>query len=47
LNGEPFKKVEDLTLIFGKRKKEALELLNQGYSKTEILKKTKCTGLPL
>lgn len=36
-------KVEDLTLIFGKRKKEALELLNQGYSKTEILKKTKCT----
>lgn len=36
-------KVEDLTLIFGKKKKEALELLNQGYSKTEILKKTKCT----
>lgn len=36
-------KVEDLTLIFGKRKKEALELLNQGYSKTDILKKTKCT----
>jgi|SRR5690554_128879 len=36
-------KVEDLTLIFGKRKKEALELLNKGYSKTDILKKTKCT----
>jgi len=36
-------KVEDLTLIFGKRKKEALELLNQGHSKTDILKKTKCT----
>ncbi len=36
-------KVEDLTLIFGKRKKEALELLNNGYSKAEILKKTKCT----
>jgi glycine betaine/proline transport system ATP-binding protein len=36
-------KVEDLTLIFGKRKKEALKLLNQGYTKTEILKKTKCT----
>src|SRR6056297_835635 len=36
-------KVEDLTLIFGKKKKEALKLLNQGYSKTEILKKTKCT----
>lgn len=36
-------KVEDLTLIFGKRKKEALELLNQGYSKPDILKKTKCT----
>ena len=36
-------KVEELTLIFGKKKKEALELLNQGYSKTDILKKTKCT----
>ena len=36
-------KIEDLTLIFGKRKKEALELLNQGYSKTDILKETKCT----
>ncbi len=36
-------KVEDLTLIFGKRKKEALELLNKGYSKADILKKTKCT----
>lgn len=36
-------KVEDLTLIFGKRKKEAMDLLNKGFSKTEILKKTKCT----
>ncbi len=36
-------KVEDLTLIFGKRKQEALALLDQGYSKNEILKKTKCT----
>ncbi len=33
-------KVEDLTLIFGKQKKEALKLLNQGLSKTEILEKT-------
>ena len=35
--------VEDLTLIFGKRKKEALEMLNKGVSKEEILEKTKCT----
>ena len=35
--------VEDLTLIFGKRKKEALAMLNQGVSKEEILRKTKCT----
>ncbi len=36
-------KVEDLTLIFGKRKKEALKLLKEGVSKDEILKRTKCT----
>jgi len=36
-------KVEDLTLIFGKKKDEALKLLNEGASKSEILKKTKCT----
>ena len=36
-------KVEDLTLIFGQRKKEALAMLEQGASKEEILKKTKCT----
>ncbi len=36
-------KVEDLTLIFGKRKKEALALLEKGLSKDEILSKTKCT----
>ena len=36
-------RVEDLTLIFGKRKKEALEMLNKGISKEEILRKTKCT----
>ncbi len=35
--------VEDLTLIFGKRKQEALKLLQQGVSKEEILKRTKCT----
>lgn len=35
-------KVEDLSLIFGKRKEEALVLLKQGKSKTEILKTTKC-----
>ena len=35
--------VEDLTLIFGKRKKDALAMLNKGVSKEEILKKTKCT----
>ena len=36
-------KVEDLTLIFGKRSHEALSLLEKGVSKDEILKKTKCT----
>ncbi len=36
-------KVENLTLIFGKRKKEALAMLENGASKSEILKKTKCT----
>ena len=36
-------RVEDLTLIFGKKKQEALELLKEGVSKEEVLKKTKCT----
>jgi len=36
-------KVEDLTLIFGKKKQEALALLKKGVSKNEILKRTKCT----
>jgi len=36
-------RVENLTLIFGKRKHEALKLLQKGISKEEILKKTKCT----
>lgn len=35
-------RVEDLTLIFGKRKKEAIAMLKQGASKAEILEKTKC-----
>ena len=36
-------KIEDLTLIFGKEKEEALSLLKQGKSKAEILKETGCT----
>ena len=36
-------RVEDLSVIFGKRKKEALEMLDRGVSKSEILAKTKCT----
>ncbi|CUS06826.1 unnamed protein product [Tuber aestivum] len=36
-------KIEDLTLIFGKEKEEALALLKQGKTKAEILKKTGCT----
>ncbi len=36
-------KVEDLTLIFGNNKSEALKLLDQGLSKNDILAKTKCT----
>ncbi len=36
-------KVENLSLIFGKRKQEALKMLKQGKQKDEILEKTKCT----
>lgn len=36
----PVIKVEHLTKIFGKRPKEALKLLEEGYSKEEILKET-------
>ena len=36
-------KIEDLTLIFGKEKQEALSLLKQGKTKAEILKETGCT----
>jgi len=35
--------VEDLTLIFGKEKEQALTLLKQGKSKATILKETGCT----
>ncbi|QNK64652.1 glycine betaine/L-proline ABC transporter ATP-binding protein [Pedobacter sp. PAMC26386] len=35
--------IEDLTLIFGKEKEEALKLLKQGKSKAAILKETGCT----
>ncbi|SDL41870.1 quaternary amine ABC transporter ATP-binding protein [Pedobacter antarcticus] len=36
-------KIEDLTLIFGKEKEEALSLLKKGSTKAEILKETGCT----
>jgi len=36
-------KVEDLSVIFGKRSKEAQDLLKQGKSKVEILNETGCT----
>jgi glycine betaine/proline transport system ATP-binding protein len=36
-------KIEDLTLIFGKEKEEALSLLKEGRSKAEILEQTGCT----
>lgn len=36
-------KVEDLTIIFGKNKEKAQELLDKGFSKKEILEKTGCT----
>ncbi|AIM38493.1 ABC transporter ATP-binding protein [Sphingobacterium sp. ML3W] len=36
-------KVEDLTIVFGKQKKQALKLLDEGYSKKTILEKTGCT----
>lgn len=35
--------VKDLSKIFGKRTKEAASLLDEGYSKEEILNKTGCT----
>ncbi|PIE83878.1 MAG: ABC transporter ATP-binding protein [Bacteroidia bacterium] len=35
--------VKDLTLIFGRRKEEALRLLEEGCSKAEILERTGCT----
>ena len=35
--------VVDLTLIFGKRKREALAMLDKGASKEDILKETECT----
>lgn len=35
-------RVENLTLIFGKRKREALSMLNKGASKEEIMNKTNC-----
>lgn len=36
-------KVEDLTIIFGKNKEQALGLLDTGFTKKEILEKTGCT----
>lgn len=36
-------KVEDLVLIFGKNKENALQMLKEGRSKKEILSKTQCT----
>lgn len=36
-------RVENLSLIFGKNKESALKMVNEGYSKSEILEKTKCT----
>ncbi|QGH33746.1 betaine/proline/choline family ABC transporter ATP-binding protein [Gracilibacillus salitolerans] len=35
--------VKDLSKIFGKKTKEALSLLDEGYKKEEILEKTGCT----
>ncbi|HKK58331.1 MAG TPA: glycine betaine/L-proline ABC transporter ATP-binding protein [Salinivirga sp.] len=35
--------VEDLSLIFGNNKSQALKMLKDGKSKSEILEKTKCT----
>lgn len=36
-------KVEDLTIIFGKQKEKAQDLLDKGFSKKEILEQTGCT----
>ncbi len=35
--------VKDLSKVFGKRTKDALQLLDEGYSKEEILNETGCT----
>lgn len=42
VDAPPKIEVKDLSLIFGKKKEEALAMLKQGKSKTEILKETKC-----
>lgn len=42
-NTETKIQVKDLTLIFGKRKQEALKLLDKNIGKSEILEKTGCT----
>ena len=36
-------KVENLSVIFGRRKNDAKKLLSQGHSKEEVLEKTGCT----
>jgi len=36
-------KIEELVLIFGRKKEKALEMLKQGKSKKEILEATQCT----
>ncbi|MFZ4861051.1 quaternary amine ABC transporter ATP-binding protein [Sphingobacterium sp. Mn56C] len=36
-------KVEDLTIVFGKQKEKALQMLDDGFSKKEILEKTGST----
>ncbi|MFX3768176.1 glycine betaine/L-proline ABC transporter ATP-binding protein, partial [Streptococcus suis] len=35
--------VKNVTKIFGKKRKQALEMVQAGKSKTEILEKTGCT----
>ena len=46
LKGEKMKsilEIKNVTKIFGKKQKQALEMVKQGRAKTDILEKTGCT----
>ncbi len=42
-NGNSILEIKNVTKIFGKKQKQALEMVKQGRAKTDILEKTGCT----